>query len=302
MPRPDAAGRFALLCFLTAIAACSAPPGSAPPAAGAGAASPTMATLVVTGNDYAFQVADTVDPGPTVIALANGGKVFHELVLMKLLPQTTIAGLLKADAADETFRPYLEGGNAVLFAAPGDTGTGRLAVNFEPGARYAFWCNFTDSTGTPKHSALGMVREIVVRNETATPRQDADPVRTLAVELGDYAFRVADTVTAGWVDVRVTNVGRQRHELALSLLKPGVDGAAFYAQALKGANVDSLYDDDGAILTAYPEGGNLFAIRVELLPGRVYVLECTFKDSDTAPPHNKLGMFKALTVLPAPTT
>ncbi|MGE3618014.1 MAG: hypothetical protein AB7L66_19245, partial [Gemmatimonadales bacterium] len=130
----------------------------------------------------------------------------------------------------------------------------------------------------------------------------AGPVRTLAVELGDYAFRVADTVTAGWVDVRVTNIGRQRHELALSLLKPGVDGAFFYAQVLKGANVDSLYDDDGAILTAYPGGGNLFGIRVELLPGRAYVLECTFKDSDTAPPHNKLGMFKALTVLPAPTT
>ncbi|MBL8987663.1 MAG: hypothetical protein JNJ80_15430 [Gemmatimonadetes bacterium] len=298
MLRSAAARRLALHCVVAGVAACSAPPRDTPPAAGTDGAQPGMATLIVSGNEYAFQVADTVDPGPTVIQLDNRGKVFHEMVVMKLRPATTIASLLQADAADASFQPFLEGGSAVLFAAPGATGTGRLAVTFEPGARYALWCNFSDSPGAPKHSALGMVREIVVRQNPRTPRPAAAPVRTVAVELGDYAFRTPDTVSAGWVEVRVSNLGRQRHELALSRLKNGEDGAFFYSQALKNASLDSLYDDDGVILTAYPGGDNPFAIRVELLPGRVYVLECLFKDSDSSPPHNKLGMFKALTVRP----
>jgi len=71
----------------------------------------------------------------------------------------------------------------------------------------------------------------------------------------------------------------------------GVDGAFFYSQALKNASLDSLYDDDGVILTAYPGGDIPFAIRIELLPGRVYVLEYLFKDSDSSPPSFRLPPF-----------
>lgn len=250
----------------------------------------------IVANEYAFLAPDTVAAGPAVLRLTNHGKVRHEMIFMKLRPGVSVADLMAAQQRDDTFRPSLEGGNAVLFAPEGATGDGQLAVTLEPGRDYALWCNFRDGKDTPQHSMLGMYKQIHVAGRTSSDSTTNAAVRTVVIDVGDYFFRVADTLAAGTVDLRMTNAGKQRHEVSFGRLKAGASPAFFYAEYLKDHDIDSLYDDDGAILTSYSGDQNNFAMRVQLLPGRSYVLLCEFSDTPTAAVHAKMGMFKGIVV------
>ncbi len=255
---------------------------------------PPERVIQVVARDYAFEVPDTVAPGRVRLTLRNEGKVRHEMIVMKLRRNVTVAQLVAAYDGDLGFRPFLDGGNAVLFAPEGGLGDGALVVDLEPGRDYVLWCNFTDGEGHPEHARLGMFKRIHVREGAPAPAPVA--VRQLLVETGDYAFRFPDTVAAGPTELRIRNTGTQRHEAALSRLKAGTSAAFFFAEYLKGHDVDSLYDDDGAILTAYPGDDNRTAIWVDFQPGRTYVLLCEFQDTPDARPHARLGMVKGLAV------
>ena len=250
--------------------------------------------LNIVALDYAFQVTDTVRPGPTVLQLTNRGAVPHEVIVMKLRAGVSVAHLFAAQQRGESFRPSLDGGVAVLFAGPGTTGDGRLIVNFEVGRDYALWCNFRDTEGAPSHSAMGMFKEIHVAGTNAELGVKA--ARKVAVEASDYVFRVADTLPSGLTDFVLTNSGRQRHEVSFARMPAGVSPATFIDEYLKGNDVDSLYDDDGAVLTAYGGEANEVAVRIDLLKGRSYLLLCELADAPDAPPHAKMGMFKGIEV------
>jgi hypothetical protein len=250
--------------------------------------------LEVVGTEYAFQVPDTVSPGRTVVRLRNVGRVLHEVILMKLQPGVPTDSLLAQAEWRSGFRQFVDGGNAVLFAPPARTGDGELVVDLEPGRDYLLWCNFTDGKGTPRHAALGMLRRVHVRAEPAPP--PAPPAREVVVAAGDYRFVAPDTLAAGVVEFRIRNVGRQRHEISLSRLKAGTSAAFFLDELQKGSDVDSLYDDDGAVLTAYPGDDNRTAIRATLRAGHEYVLVCEFRDAPGAPTHLALGMTKGIVV------
>jgi hypothetical protein len=264
-------------------------------AACADSASTSERVIEIIASDYAFTVPDTIDPGPAELRLANHGTVPHEMIIMKLRPGATAADLLALQQRDEPFRPSIDGGNAVLFAQPGATGDGRLSVDFEPGRDYVLWCNFQNADSLPKHSAMGMFKEIHVARSPQAISAHA-PVRKETVDATDYAFHLADTLDAGETEFVMTNSGKQRHELSFSRLEAGATAELFYAEYLKGSDVDSLYDDDGAILTAYGGDRNDFAVRIDLIAGRTYVLLCEFSDSPGAPPHAKMGMFKEIVV------
>ncbi len=257
---------------------------------------PAERIIEVVAHDYAFQVADTVDPGWVTFALRNDGSVLHEMILMKLNSDVTLRDLHSAYQRDELFRPFLDGGNAVLFASAGEVGTGRLVRELEPGSNYVLWCNFSDSEGAPKHARLGMFKLVHVRDTQTRPAQAA--ANQLIIESNDYAFRAPDTVRAGVTDILIRNVGAQRHEVSLSLLKSGTPAAFFFDQYLKGANLDSLYADDGAVLTAYPGDDNRTAVRVTFVAGQTYIVVCEFRDTPASPTHISLGMFKAIEVAP----
>jgi hypothetical protein len=255
---------------------------------------PPGRVIEVVARDYAFEVPDTVAPGRVRLTLRNAGKVPHEMIVMKLRRNVSLAQLMAAYDGDLGFRLFLDGGNAVLFAPEGGLGDGALAVDLEPGRDYVLWCNFTDGEGHPEHARLGMFKRIHVREGAPAPAPVAVP--QLVVETGDYAFRLPDTVAAGPTELRIRNTGAQRHEAALSRLKAGASAAFFFAEYLKGHDVDSLYDDDGVILTAYPGDDNRTAILVDFQAGRTYVLLCEFQDAPDAPRHAALGMVKALAV------
>ena len=249
----------------------------------------------VVATDYAFQAPDTVAPGPAVLRLTNRGGVPHEMIVMKLRPGISVADLFAAQQRGEDFRPSLDGGNAVLFAGPGTTGDGRLAVDLEQGRDYALWCNFQDGEGTPTHSTMGMFRQIHVGGSVDAGSASTPP-RRVVVDVGDYVFRLADTLAAGEAEFTMTNSGLQRHEVSFGRLKAGTKTAFFFDEYLKGNDVDSLYDDDGAILTAYGGDPNGFAVRIDLIAGRAYVLLCEFSDTPEALSHARMGMFKGIEV------
>ena len=123
---------------------------------------------------------------------------------------------------------------------------------------------------------------------------------TVVVDAGDYAFHLPDTLPAGLTDFRMQNTGQQRHEISLGHLAPGITAAYFLAEDAKGNAVDSLYDDDGSVLTAYPGDENRVAMRANLVAGRSYVLVCEFRDNPDAPRHVTKGMFKEIVVRPGP--
>lgn len=262
------------------------------------------ASLEVVGTEYAFQAPDSVAPGRTVVRFRNLGRVVHELVVMKLKPGVSFVSLVALRGQREGFRKFLDGGSAVLFAPPAKLGDGALVVDFEPGREYAVWCNFRDGEGKPMHSAMGMYRRIrvgasktaVVAEAPSAPRARDVKVREVVVLAGDYRFAVADTMSAGPVELRIRNVGRMRHEVAFGRLKAGVAASFFLEQMRRGLDVDSLYDDDGAIVTAYPDDDNRVAIRADLRRGHEYIILCEFRDHPDAPTHLELGMAKGIVV------
>jgi hypothetical protein len=274
-----------LRALLIGVSACTA----APPTRGG------ERVIDVAATDYAFLSPDTVAPGPAVLRFTNHGRVPHEMIIMKLRPGVSVRDLVAARQRGDLLRPSLDGGNAVLFAQPGAIGDGRLAVNLESGRDYALWCEFQDGKDKPKHAAMGMFRQIHVAGSPGGASADP-PGRRVALDVGDYAFRVVDTLAAGDVDFLMRNSGKQRHEVAISRLKAGTTTAFFFAEYLKGSDVDSLYDDDGAILTAYGGDPNDFAVRIDLLAGRSYVLLCELSDTPEGPKHATMGMFKGIVV------
>jgi uncharacterized cupredoxin-like copper-binding protein len=250
--------------------------------------------LEVTGTEYAFQAPDSVEAGRTVVRLRNGGKVLHEMIVMKLRRGSTVQQVAEAQAAKATVRPFIEGGNAVVFAQAGKAGDGELVVDFEPGRDYLLWCNFADGEGKPAHSTLGMFKRIHVREQAAAATVPLSHVVT--VETGDYAFRLPDTLAAGWTEFRMRNTGAQRHEISFARLKAGSTARFFMSEYLGKRNIDSLYDNDGSILTANGGDTNQFAMRANLEAGRSYILLCEFQDGPDAPVHAHLGMFKEIIV------
>ncbi len=274
------------LCFaslLIGLVSCITPPSS------------HERVIDISASDYAFLSPDTVAAGPAVLRFTNHGRVPHEMVIMKLRRGASVKDLVAAEQRGERFRPNLDGGSAVLFAQPGAVGDGRLTVDFEAGRDYVLWCEFQDGDSTPKHSSLGMVKQVHVADSIAATSARA-PVRRVTVDVGDYAFRVADTLPAGESDILMRNDGAQRHEVAIGRLKAGTTPQYFFAQYLQDQDVDSLYDDDGAILVAYGGDQNAFTIRVDFLAGRSYVLLCELRDSPEAPKHAKMGMFRGIVV------
>lgn len=250
--------------------------------------------IEVTGMEYAFRAPDSVDAGRAVIRLRNEGKVLHEMIVMKLQRGKTVKDLADAQAANTTVRGLIEGGNAVLFAGAGDLGDGELVVDFEPGRDYVLWCNFTDGDGKPQHSTLGMFKQIHVREVQAAASVAVSPV--VMVAAGDYAFTLPDTLAAGPVEFRLRNVGMQRHEISFARIKAGATAKYFIAQYLARQNIDSLYDNDGAVLVSWAGDTNQVSIRAHLEAGRTYLLLCEFQDAPDAPQHIALGMFKEIVV------
>lgn len=110
----------------------------------------------------------------------------------------------------------------------------------------------------------------------------------------DYAFQAPDTIPAGPVMFSLLNRGTVRHEMVLYILHEGRT-LADYLRAATAQERQGLGRAVGLIL-AEPGQPALARMVVDLVRGQSYVLLCNLRDAPDKPPHNRLGMGKALII------
>ncbi len=120
-------------------------------------------SVVVQANEYAFTSPDTLPAGATAFGLANGGKVPHEIIVVRLKPEANLQEILRLDRADSSWSALRDQPSGILTAEPGVTTPGQLLIDLQPGERYLFVCNFRDAETAPAHMHLGMFKLVTVR-------------------------------------------------------------------------------------------------------------------------------------------
>ena len=111
----------------------------------------------VSGLDYAFQIPDSLPPGPTSFRFANNGKVDHEMIIALLKPGVTLGELVTGMQAGRDPRELTDGMVGILITSPGTEAVGALHVNLLPGRTYVWVCSFQDTPDAKPHHELGML-------------------------------------------------------------------------------------------------------------------------------------------------
>lgn len=264
-------------------AASPQPPSSEPPAR----------DVEVTGVDYAFTVPATLPAGRTTFHFRNAGQHGHELNIFLLKRGVTIDEFIRTRRAGGKTNPLTDGAVGVLFADKTKPASGTLSTDLLPGRDYGVICIFTDTAGAPPHYELGMYKSIHIAPgpEAASAAVGADSV--IAV---DYAFKYPHELSSGRHSLAFRNDGKQRHELLLQLLKKGVTLDSVLATDKAKGDVDALIEDGIGVLHARGGESSLGQLNVQFLPGREYMIVCTFMDDDKSPPHYTLGMYGSIRI------
>lgn len=284
---------FALACN-SAPKDVAKPDSAVKPAVGATSSGVTQAfaahEVEVVGLDYAFSMPDSLDAGRTAFRFVNKGKLPHEYNVALLKEGVTVAQYIDAVNKKVSVEPLRDGPLGVLFAEPGQSSPSFLTADMLPGRTYAVQCIFTDSANVLSHRELGMFKGFVVRNNAAPP--------TVAVVVDtivgtDYAYtKYPRTLTPGWHHFAFVNAGKQRHEINVAMLKEGV--TAKQLLEAKDEDVNKMIDQALGVLHAESGVTPLGTLDFEVLPGREYVLICTFADTPKSPPHFVLGMVSTM--------
>jgi len=124
------------------------------------------------------------------------------------------------------------------------------------------------------------------------------PARDVEIVALDYAFKAPTELPAGRTTFHFENKGKVAHEFNVVLLKPGATIQQFMAAAYANTPLSPLVDSTVGVLFAGAQKRSSSALTTELLPGRTYAVRCIFKDSATAPRHERMGMFTAIHVAP----
>ncbi len=126
---------------------------------------------------------------------------------------------------------------------------------------------------------------------------EATPTFREVVVVGtDYTFSAPDTLAPGLTAFAFDNRGLRRHEMGLTLLRPGIALPDVMKPESLSAPDDSLYGPDAGVLLAKPGERPPGRILIDLQRGRTYLLWCDFSDSTGAARHSDLGMIRTLVV------
>ncbi|WP_025413642.1 hypothetical protein [Gemmatirosa kalamazoonensis] len=260
--------------------------------ANAAAAVPAR-VLDVTARDYAFDVADTVPAGRTLVRLHNAGPELHHVILLRIDGGRHLGDLFEAVKAPNAKPPAwvhdVGGPNA---PAPGAVSQG--AVTLEPGT-YAMVCFIPSKDGTP-HVMKGMAKEITV---VATSRASASRAAfaelnapDATITLDDYSFTFDKPLAAGHRTIRVRNVATQAHELFVMRLAPGKTVKDVMAWIATQDGPPPGTPMGGT--TGIPQNGSNDIV-VDVTAGE-YALLCFYPDAKDGQEHVKHGMFKQISV------
>ncbi|MEO5814996.1 MAG: hypothetical protein ABIT20_06920 [Gemmatimonadaceae bacterium] len=243
--------------------------------------------------DYAFKAPSELPAGRTTFRFVNEGKVAHEFNIVLLKPGVTMQQFMAAANADGPFRPMIDATVGVVFAAPKAKASAALSTELMAGRTYAVRCIFKDSATAPRHEQLGMFTTIHI---AAGAPVVASALHVDTIVGMDYAYRYARTLSPGLHYLAFVNAGKQRHQVSLGLLKKGVTIQQVLAVAKADGDVDVLFDESLGVLHSLGGANPLGQLKVDLLPGREYMIACEFSDTPKAPPHMALGMFGSIRV------
>jgi len=259
---------------------------SGSPASATAMYDPATRTATIHAKDFAFVAPDTIPAGWNNFHLVNDGPALHHLLIVRLDSGKTAAdfgaAMQKPGAPFPAWATLVGGPNA---PNPGAESNG--AFNLEPG-NYLMLC-LVDIPDHVPHFAKGMMHPFTV---TASQAAGTEPASDATVALGDYAFTLTGTLSAGHHVVKVTNGGPQPHEVEIVKFAPGKGMKDLGAWA---ANFQGPPPGDAIGGVAPLAKGTSGVFTIDLTPGN-YALLCFIPDMKDGKPHIEHGMFKEFAV------
>ncbi len=179
-------------------------------------AAPTEMTI--TGRDYAFDIPASFKGGLIKFSYVNSGKEPHFAAFARPAPGKTFDDVKAALTAPQSAGPPpgpppFEDVAGFATADPGVSGSGTFNL---PAGEYALYCVIPSPDGTP-HAAKGMIQKV-----TVTPGTEGQlPAAVGTINAIDFALAPLPQLKAGKNVVRLSNKGKQGHEINLVELQPG---------------------------------------------------------------------------------
>lgn len=242
--------------------------------------------ITLTAHDYYFDPVPDIPSGVVELRLHNAGKDFHHAAMFKLAPGHTAAqfvAALKNPGPPPTWAAPVPGPNA-----PPVGETAAVFTDLKPG-NYIVMC-FIDTNGGVPHFMKGMYRPFrVVKSANAgrSPKADLD------IALFEYGFKFSSSPTAGMHTVRLSNNGKQPHEIEIFRLDDGKTVKDLDAWLFGPMTTKSPAAAVGGVVNVPPGAHPVFP--VTLTPGR-YVADCFLPDAKDGKPHILHGMEYAFEV------
>ena len=242
--------------------------------------------VTITARDYAYDPIPDINSGVVDLRLHNLGKDIHHAALYRLSGGKTAADFvaaLKNPGPPPVWAVPVPGPNA---PAPGMTSNS--IAELLPG-NYVILC-FVDTNGGVPHFMKGMHRAFrVVPSTNKAPA----PKANMGVTLFEYGFKFAPTLRAGPHIFRVTNSGKQPHEIEIVQLLPGKTAAELHSWLLGPMTSKAPGIPLGGVMNVLPDAHPEF--RMTLNPGH-YVAFCFIPDAGDGKPHFVHGMEYAFEV------
>ena len=239
----------------------------------------------ITARDFAFDVPSPMPGGVVSLSYTNAGKEPHFVAFAKIAPGKTIddvkAALLQPPpTSPPPGPPPFEDVAGFPTTEPG--AKGQMTVNV-PAGSYAFYCQIPSPDGT-SHAAKGMVTPVTVSDGTDAPL----PAAAGTIKAVDFSLNPLPDLEPGSNVVRISNQGKQLHEIGLAELSPGrtVENAAAWFRQESGPPPFRF------LAGAAVRPGSDATTEVNLEPGKTYAFICAIPDflADFAP-HITKGMY-----------
>lgn len=246
---------------------------------------PEARPIAIAAEEYAFEVADTVEGGLVQIVFNNRGKEPHFAGLAKVAEGKTfddakaVLTAAPSDAPPSGPPPFEEFAGAAT-VDPGGNGSATLNL---PAGTYALFCALPAPDGIP-HTGKGMIKPLTVTEGIAAAMPDSAASLTAT----DFALAGTPPAAAGTVVVGLRNQGKQLHEVNLVELMPDKKIEDVVAWFKAPAGPPPMIFRSGVAVKSGEEGTTEF----ELLSGSTYAFLCAIPDSlgDFAP-HIVKGMY-----------
>ncbi len=280
-----------LLVFIGVLAASGCQPvQSVAPVEEASANAPetTIPIVTIRTADYSFAGPEELPAGRVTVEIINDGPQPHHVQLLRLNDGVTLDQFFAALQEGELVAlplVTLQGGPAVV-----PTGAEQSVTVDLPAGQYLLACFVPDQADGLPHLAHGMLQPIAVTGEM--PAIAAEPVADGEVVMQDFAFVAPDKVASGRHTWKVSNAGKQPHEMNLLKLAEGktMEDVMAFLQTPTGA---PPFVEAGGLQGIMP--GATAWVDLDLASG-TYIAVCFIPDPASEKPHLAMGMMRTILV------